>query len=203
MLPTKKRRSGANTVAEWYATTGAHLDETVVVDVLEALRVQGWLDDSRPGLTEAEITYLEQHGGVRDNREALIESRIAGAVLEETVEKESMTVTQAADLMGISASRVRHRIREGSLYAYPSSGRGVERQIPYWQFHDRKPTPHLSAVLNALPERFRPSDIRAFALHAEIDDPVNGVTVPLLDWLRDGGDPQVARELAESTARLI
>ena len=58
-------------------------------------------------------------------------------------------------------------------------------------------------MLDALPERFRPSDIRAFALNAEVDDPDNGVTVPLLDWLRDGGDPETARALAESEARLI
>lgn len=197
------RRSEASTVAEWVATTGARLDEALVVDVLEGLRAQGWLQDSRPGLTEAETTYLERHGGVRDNREALIESRLAGAVLEETITKESMTAVQAASLMGISASRVRHRIGEGSLYAYPSNGRGVERKIPYWQFHDREPTPHLSDVLDGLPDRLRPSDIRAFALHAEVDDPVTGAIVPLLDWLRDGGDPKIARELAESEARLI
>lgn len=203
MVPKSERRTEVSTVAEWYAATGARLDETLVVDVLEGLRVQGWLRDSRPGLTEAETEYLERHGGVRDNREALIESRLAGAVLEETVERESMTASQAASLMGLSTSRVRHRIGEGSLYAYPSSGRGVERKIPYWQFHDREPTPHLSDVLNALPDGLRPSDIRAFALNAEVDDPVTGAVVPLLDWLRDGGDPRIARELAESEARLI
>ncbi len=114
-----------------------------------------------------------------------------------------MTVGQAAELMRISASRVRHRIREGSSYAYASGGRGVGRRIPTWQFHVPEPVPDLAAVLTALPERFRPSDIRAFALNALVDDPDNGVTVPLLDWLRDGGDPATARALAESEARLI
>jgi len=203
MLGAKRRRSSAETVTEWNQATGAHLDETMIVDALEYLREQGWLTDSLPGLTATEIDYLEQHGGVTDDREALVKSRVAAAVRENTVERESMTVEQAAELMQISASRVRHRITEGSVYAYPSSGRGVGRKVPYWQFQGPEPVPHLAAVLNALPERFRPSDIRAFALNAVVDDPDNGITVPLLDWLRDGGGPQVATALAESEARLI
>lgn len=203
MLRAKRSRTPAETVAEWNETTGAQVDEAMVVDALESLRAQGWLTDAPPGLTATEIDYLEQHGGVTDDRQALVKSRVAGAVREGTVERENMAVEQAAELMQISASRVRHRIKEGSVYAYPSGGRGVGRKIPHWQFHGPEPVPHLAAVLNALPERFRPSDIRAFALNAEVDDPDNGVTVPLLDWLRDGGDPEIARALAESQARLI
>jgi hypothetical protein len=203
MLSAKRRRTSAETVTEWNEATGAHIDETMIVDALENLRAQGWLTDAPPGLTAAETDYLEQHGGVADDREALVKSRVAAAVREDTVERESMTVEQTAELMQVSASRVRHRIQEGSVYAYPSGGRGVGRRIPYWQCHGPVPVPHLAAVLDALPERFRPSDIRAFALNAEVDDPDNGVTVPLLDWLRDGGEPEIARALAEAEARLI
>lgn len=203
MLRARPRRTSAETVTEWNATTGAHVDETMIVDALEDLRAEGWLTDAPPGLTGPEIDYLQQHGGVRDDRDALVRSRVAAAVREGTVERENLTVERAAELMRISASRVRHRIREGSVYAYPSHGRGVGRKVPTWQFRGAEPVPHLAAVLNALPERFRPSDIRAFALNANVDDPGNGVTVPLLDWLRDGGDPEIARALAESEARLI
>jgi hypothetical protein len=203
MLEASRRRTSAETVSEWNEATGAHLDESMIVDALENLRAQGWLTDSLPGLTTTEIDYLEQHGGVTDDREALVKSRVAAAVREDTVERESMTVEQAAELMQISTSRVRHRIKEGSVYAYPSRGRGIGRKIPYWQFHGPEPVPHLATVLNALPERFRPSDIRAFALNAEVDDPDNGVIVPMLDWLCEGGDPELARALAESEARLI
>jgi len=203
MPRAKRRRTSAVTVTEWNKATSARLDETMIVDALESLRAQGWLTDALPGLTATEIDYLEQHGGVADDRDALVKSRVTAAVREDTVQRESMTVEQAAELMQISASRVRHRIKEGSVYAYPSGGRGVGRKIPYWQFHGPEPVPHLAAVLSALPERFRPSDIRAFALNAEVDDPDNGVTVALLDWLCDGGDPEVARALAESEARLI
>jgi hypothetical protein len=203
MLGVKRRSSSAKTVTAWKRATGARVDEAMIVDALEDLRAQGWLTDPHPGLTAAEIDYLEQYGGITDDREALVKSRVAAAVREDAVQRESLTVEQAAELMQISASRVRHRIKEGSVYAYPSRGRGVSREIPYWQFHGPEPAPHLAAVLNALPERFRPSDIRAFAVNAEVDDPDNGVTMGLLDWLRDGGDPELARALAESEARLV
>lgn len=203
MLGAKQRPTSAATVSEWNEATGARVDETMIVDALEQLRAQGWLSAARPGLTAAEIDYLEQHGGVSDDRDALVRSRVAAAVREDTVERERMTVQQVADLMQISASRVRHRVQEGSLYAYPSRGRGIGREIPSWQFRGAEPVPHLAAVLNALPERFRASDIRAFALNAEVDDRDNGVTVPLLDWLREGGEPEIARAVAESEARLV
>ena len=203
MLRGKGRRTSAGTVTEWNEATGAHLDETVIVDALENLRAQGWLTSALPGLTAAEIGYLEEHGGVTDDRDALVRSRIAAAVREDTVERENLTVELAAALMQISTSRVRHRIKEGSVYAYPSRSRGVGRKIPHWQFRGSEPAPHLAAVLDALPERFRPSDVRAFALSAHVDDPDNGVAVRLLDWLRDGGDPEIARAIAESEDRLI
>jgi hypothetical protein len=202
MLSTKRRRS-AQTVAAWNAETGSLVDEALVVEALEELFEQGWLADGATGLTAAEAAYLEQHGGVTDDRGALVKARVAAAAREGTVQRESMTVEQVAQLMRISTSRVRHRIKEGSVYAYPSSGRGVGRLVPSWQYDGPVAAPHLASVLGALPERFRPSDIRAFALNAEVDDPITGARVPLLDWLRGGGDPQVARDLAESEARLI
>lgn len=202
MVAVKRRRS-AHTVADWNASTGAHVDEAVIVEALETLRDQGWLSDSTPGLTGAEADYLEQHGGVTDDRDALLRTSVGAAVRESVVDRETWTVEQTAEIMRISTSRVRHRIMEGSVYSYPSSGRGVGRRIPSWQFDGRVPVPHLARVLAALPDRFRPSDIRAFALNARVDDPDAGVSVPLLDWLRDGGDPQLGRALAESEARLV
>lgn len=93
-----KRRTSAETVTEWNKTTGAHVDEAVIVDALESLRAQGWLTDAPPGLTAAEIDYLGQHGGVTDDRDALVKSRVAAAVREDAVGRESMTVEQAAEL---------------------------------------------------------------------------------------------------------
>lgn len=198
-----KRRTPAMTVAEWNKVTGSHVDETLVVDALEELRAQGWLREAPPPLTDVETSFLEMHGGVRDNREALVRARVTSRVRGESFERENMTVDQAAELMDVSASRVRHRIGDGSIYAYASTGRGVARRIPYWQFHDREPIPHLASVLAELPDDYRPSEIRTFVLNAEVDDPIRDAAVPLLDWLRDGGDPEPARELATAQQYVI
>lgn len=203
-LTRSPRRSPATTVAEWNKVTGSHVDESVVVDALEELRVQGWLTAAPPPLAEAETSFLTTHGGVRDDREALVRARVASRVRAVTVDGENMTVDQVAELLGVSASRVRHRIGEGSIYAYPSTRHGVARRIPYWQFHDRLPIPHLASVLAELPDDYRPSETRDFVLNAEVDDPVRDTTtVPLLEWLRDGGDPEPARELAAAQHYVI
>ena len=119
--------------------------------------------------------------------------RVASRVRAAEVDRENLTVDQAAELLGVSASRVRHRLGDGSIYAYPSTGRGVARRIPHWQFHAHRSIPHLASVLAELPDDFRPSEIRDFVFKADVDDPSRDATVPLLEWLRDGGDPEPAR----------
>ena len=198
-----RRRSPATTVAEWNEVTGSKVDEALVVEALEELRVQGWLTEAAPPLTAAETSFLQTHGGVRDDREALVRARVAARVRGESAERENLTVEQAAERLGISASRVRHRIGDGSIYAYPSTGRGVARRVPSWQFHDGAPIPHLASVLAELPDDYRPSEIRDFVANAQVDDPVRNAAVPVLQWLRDGGDPQPARELAAAQHYLI
>jgi excisionase family DNA binding protein len=190
-------------VAEWNKVNGSHLDEGIVVEALEELRVQGWLTDAPSPLADAESAFLTTHGGVRDNREALVRSRVASRVRAEEVDRETMTVDQAAELMGVSASRVRHRLGDGSIYAYPSTGRGVARRIPDWQFHAHRPIPHLASVLAELPDNYRPTEIRDFVFRADVDDPSRDSTIPLLEWLRDGGDPEPARELAAAQHHVI
>ena len=204
MAPTRSpRRTPATTVAAWNKVNGSRIDEGIVVEALEELRVQGWLTDAPSPLTDAESAFLTTHGGVRDNREALVRARVASRVRAAEVDRENLTVDQAADLLGVSASRVRHRLGDGSIYAYPSTGRGVARRIPHWQFHAHRSIPHLASVLVELPDDFRPSEIRDFVFKADVDDPSRDATVPLLEWLRDGGDPEPARELAAAQHHVI
>lgn len=195
--------SSAATVAEWNEVTDSRVDETLVVDALEQLRRKGWLSGSPAPLTEAEASFLQAHGGVRDNREALVRATVSSRVRAEAVGRGHLTVDETADLLGVSASRIRHRIGEGSIYAYPSSGRGTTRRIPSWQFDGGAPIPHLASVLAGLPEDYRPSEILDFVQNAEVDDPARNATVPLWTWLRDGGDPQPARELATALRDVI
>jgi hypothetical protein len=191
------------TVADFNTATGADVDERVVVAALVELRDQGWLSAAEPALTPDESAFLDAHGGVSDNRQALVKARVAARVRSGTLARENLRVEEVAELLQISASRVRHRLRDGTIYSYPSRGRGVPRTIPSWQFDDRTAIPHLAQVLDSLPRDFTSAEIRDFALNAEIDHPVNDATVPLLDWLRDGRDPAPAIELAQTQAQPI
>jgi hypothetical protein len=203
---TQRRRSRGSvraharrpaTVAEFNELTGAGVDESAIVAVLEQLLTEGYLAGRASAMTARDADYLAQHGGVSDAPGSLVAARIRSEALARVMDEENLSVAQVANRMRISTSRVRHRLAEGTLYAYPSDGRGVERKIPAWQFRGASPAPHLAEVLAGLPETFSPAAIRGFALHAGVEDK-GSEPVPLLDWLFDGRDPSPARALAES-----
>lgn len=188
------------TVAGFAKSAGVKVDERLIVDALEVLRAQGWLASSGRSAAEplprSDADFLDAHGGVKDNREALLQERVAARLRRQRLVEDTLNVDQVADLLGVSTSRVRHRISDGSLYCFPSEGRGVARRIPAWQFEQGDAIPHLAHVLAGLPDDFSPVEVRDFAVNAKVDHPTRGTQVPLLQWLLDGGDPAPAVELA-------
>lgn len=188
----------ATTVAEFNELTGANVDELAIVGILRDLFRKGYLSGEPEAMTAADAEFVEAHGKVSSSPSSLLASRVRSEALATVMDSENLTVGQVADRLDLSTSRVRHKIREGTLYAYPSDGRGVERKVPSWQFRGARPAPHLSDVLGALPENFSLTEIRGFALHSGVDDANGDSVVPLLDWLFDGRDPAPARELAHS-----
>lgn len=143
-------------------------------------------------LTGAERTFLTEHGvdtadlaavdpatSVRRSADELVE--LAGA---------SMTVTDAAQRLEVDASRVRHRVADGSLYAF-RLGRNL--RLPMWQFVDAAgasaPLPHLRAVLAAAPEGAAPVELAAFMTGPQPELTLDDTPASPRDWLRAGGDP--------------
>ena len=188
------------TVAGYVKSAGVKVDEALIVDALEVLRDQGWLASSKQAAAEplprSDADFLDAHGGVKDNRGALLQERVASRVRQQRLGEDTLSVDQVAGLLGVSASRVRHRISDGTLYCYPTGGRGVARRIPAWQFEGGGAIPHLAQALSSLPSDFTPVEVRNFALNARVDHPTREAQIPLLQWLRDGGDPAPAYELA-------
>jgi len=207
-MTTPRESAGAMgyaTVEEFTAATGVTVDQRVIVEELEHLRDEGWLsagETRREPLSETDVEFLDAHGGVRDDREALVAARVGSRLRHEHAAKDTWSVEQVADLLGVSTSRVRHRVSDGTLYSYPTGGRGVARRLPAWQFDEGESIPHLAAVLRALPEDFTPVEVHAFVLNARVDHPIRDATVPLVSWLRDGGDPAPALELAAAQAHV-
>ena len=106
-------------------------------------------------------------------------------------------------MLGLTADEIRRGLRERDLHVHPAAGPDGEPRLPLWQFRAGQLVPHLAQVLAALPEDFTYAEVRAFALHAEVDEPSGDATVPLLDWLAAGGDPGPALELAADQAWVI
>ena len=108
---------------------------------------------------------------------------------------DAYTVQQAAQLLSVNPSRIRQRLtaRPPTLYGIKDGGAW---RIPEFQFHGRQLTKGIDRVTPKLPADLSPvAVVRWFTLpnpDLEVDD---GAVSPL-QWLRAGGDPKVAAELA-------
>lgn len=129
-------------------------------------------------ISTAAIGFLAEHGGeearvaVETYDEAKVQrdrAVIAAQTLEELLES-SWSLEIAATMMGISRSRVSHRISSQTLYAFTLQGR---RYVPQWQFvanskkESRKergvePIPALAQIVPLIPRDLHPLAVRAF-----------------------------------------
>ncbi len=196
------------TVATFKRGARVKVDERIIVGALERLVDEGLLvaGTQRPlpdALPEGDAEFLAKHGGVTDNREALMTARVEDALRTQTLHEQTVSVAEVAAILKLSQSRVRHRIKDGSLYAFPAPGRGTARRLPAWQFEGNEPIPHLGEVLAALPDDFSPIEVRNFILNARIDQPNGDGDAPLLDWLRAGGDVGPVLEVARTQAEVL
>lgn len=104
----------------------------------------------------------------------------------------SLTVGEAAGLLGVTEGRVRHKIGRGDLYALPTG----RRRLPRWQFTDDGALPGLPTVVRALPEREHPLGVLAFMTTPQPELELDGGAVTPVEWLRAGGDPTPVARLA-------
>lgn len=137
----------------------------------------------------ASAAYLADHGGpdldgkpeVRGDvhrRRTVAAARTLSEVLEST-----LTLDQAAEKLGISRSRLSHRLGEGTMWAVTISGR---RRLPRWQVTpDGALLPGLAAIVEVIPTALHPLAVEAFMTtpRPDFDD------LSPVDWLVSGGDP--------------
>ena len=137
-------------------------------------------------LTAGEEAFWDRHAGIalHDPQATPLVRATDETVSVITEASRSLTIDQAAELLGIHRSRVSHRLRDGRLYAYRL---GTQRRIPRWQLTaDGDPLPGLEAVLAALPGDLHPTAVEGFFTTSDPD--LDGVTP--VHWLASGGDPQ-------------
>lgn len=112
----------------------------------------------------------------------------ARAVLGET----AYSVADAARLLGVDTSRVRHRLKEGKLTGWKDKG----WQLPAWQFSDGGALPGLDVVLPALPDDQPPLMVAAFMNTPQPDLVIGEKAATPRQWLLAHGAPKSVAELA-------
>ncbi len=118
----------------------------------------------------------------------------ARAVAEQAVLHDSaLTVTEAAKIVGVDTSRIRHRLLARRLMGWKDRGGW---RLPAWQFTGHGVLPGLEQVLAALPVDQPALVVAAFMTTRQEDLLARSQPITPCDWLLAGGDPQRVARLA-------
>lgn len=150
------------------------------------------------GLPADQQALLEAGGLDFDDADRYAKLAVADIVAEETVSAvSSVGVANAAVRMGVSASRIRHLVSDGGLWAI-RTGRAL--LLPAWQFDDAgRPLRGLRAVLAAGRPGEHPLAMQAFMTTPQLDlEGVDGQPMTPRQWLLSGGDAQAVADLLAS-----
>lgn len=125
-----------------------------------------------------------------DEADPRARSVATAAVLADT----SHSVAEAAGLLGVDTSRVRHRLSEGKLTGWKDKG----WRLPSWQFAESGALPGLDIVLPAVPDDQPQLMVAAFMNTPQPDLEINGKPATPRQWLLAHGDPHAVAELAST-----
>ena len=167
---------------------GALLDDAL------AGMTMGVADEPARTMTAAEAAVLAAAGtDLRPRRPDEAVPGTEAAVTYGALLATGLTVGQTAALLGIDASRVRHRLAEGSLY-------GVRLRagwrLPAFQFGAGGTVPGIDRVLAALPSDLHPLAVWRWMTTAQPDLAGDDGPQSPLAWLLGGGSPATVATLA-------
>lgn len=181
------------TIAEVLAPFGVGEDEFVAA-LSEDLCAAP--DANASQLSAADEAVLRAHGGIAepvdDDRAVRAAALRSASSNLAALARGSLSVEQAATLLGVDASRVRHRVRDRALYGFKI---GAGLRLPTWQFEGDAPIPGLRAVLAALPTDVHPLEVAGFMTTPDPDLTVGDEPLNVRDWLLGGGDVIAVVEL--------
>ena len=136
--------------------------------------------DQREALTEVGLDL----GGLReDDFEPRARELAARTVLFDT----ALTVGEAAAVLDVDTSRIRHRLAAGRLAGWKDRG---SWRLPAWQFTDTGVLPGLETVLAAMPEDQPPLVLAGFMTTPQEDLLAGDAPGTPRAWLLAGGDPR-------------
>lgn len=181
------------TIAEVLAPYGVAEDEFVEALSRDLLAAP---DAAASQLPATEEQILREHGGIGEP--LADDETVRAAVLRSAssnlaaLTRESLSVEQAAKLLVVDASRVRHRVRDRALSAFKI---GAALRLPTWQFAGHEPIPGLRAVLATFPPDLHPLEIAGFMTTPDPDLTVAEEPLSPREWLIGGGEVEAVVEL--------
>ncbi len=184
------------TIVELLGEYGLGLDEAEVRDALEQLLGEHLVSEKAAALTEHDAMVLAQVAP--EPRPGALRSATTAIVARSTAFLATgRTVDEVAAVLGVDASRVRHRMADGALYGIRI---GRRRVLPTWQFDQDRPLPGLREVLASLPASLHPLEVAGFMTTPQPELEVGGQPASPQQWLAGGGSPQAVAELAGGLA---
>lgn len=141
-------------------------------------------------LSMAEVEFLGRHAGAgaataidawSADDERRSRSRVAVQELAGTLSG-SVSIKEAAAILGVDRSRVSRRITGAELWAFDLHG---SKRIPRWQFLDDRLLPGLDVIVPAIPHGATPTVVDEFMHNPQPDF---GDRAPI-EYLAAGGDP--------------
>jgi DNA-binding protein Rv2175c, wHTH domain len=128
-------------------------------------------------------------GGDPPGGDPLVQSVADYMALLET----SYTTSEASKQLKVDVSRVRQRLREGTLFGVEYDG---ERRLPRFQFERRQVLPGLREVIAALPVGLNPLDVAQWFLAPNPDLEAGEESLSPREWLLRGKPVEAVAALA-------
>lgn len=178
----------------------SRLERRLVAAVREAVatEIRAALGRSRavPDAAFSEMGMIARESGIDFG--APVRALAEGADAYRELVAGSLTVEQAARLLGVNGSRIRQRLskRARTLYGIRL---GRAWRLPRFQFERDGVVPGIAGVLPSLPRDLHPVAVAAwFATpNDELADEKNARASPL-EWLRNGHHPSAVAKLARA-----
>lgn len=172
---------------------GHALDREDLVPILRRLR------------RKPETAEISEHGAALYDETGFLEDPVAFAAVTTDRERRmhaltstALTVSEAADRLDVSPSRVRQRTGAGTLWAIKV---GNKLLLPRVQFTPTGLVPNLEKVQAAVPRGLHPLSVLGLLTESHAELTMNGEPRSIVHWLRGGGDPDTTLAVVDTFHR--
>src|SRR5215216_1811954 len=165
--------------------------------VISEMPTGRWATDPGKEFSEEEIMALKEGGLDLSPREAGPDPLAGTAAKYVALLASALTTREAAGVLEVGESRIRQRLREGTLYGVKA---GRENRLPAFQFEGGREVPGIAEVLARIDRSVHPVAVLNWFLLPNPDlylDEEEASPVSPRHWLLSGGDPEVPAQLAK------